>query len=37
MEELQAQRKRGGYTWLWILLIIVCIADGMYYYMHYAG
>jgi flagellar basal body-associated protein FliL len=35
MAELHVQRKKGGNIWLWVFLIILLIAGGVYYYMHY--
>lgn len=34
MAELHVQRKKGGFIWLWIILMILLIAGGVYYYMH---
>jgi len=34
MAELHVQRKKGGFIWLWIILMILIIAGGVYYYMH---
>jgi len=34
MAELHVQRRKGSLIWLWIMLIILLIAGGVYYYMH---
>jgi len=34
MAELHVQKKRNSYVWLWVLLIVLLIAGGVYYYMH---
>jgi hypothetical protein len=34
MAELHVQRKRNSFLWLWLFLIVLLIAGGIYYYMH---
>jgi hypothetical protein len=34
MAELHVQRKRHGLLWLWIIVIILLIAGGIYFYLH---
>ncbi len=35
MAELHVQRKRSSFPWFWALLILILIAAGVYFYMHY--
>jgi flagellar basal body-associated protein FliL len=35
MAELHVQRKRSSLSWFWILLILILIAGGVYFYLHY--
>ncbi len=35
MAQLNVQRKRNNYRWLWLVLILIIVAAGIYYYVNY--
>ncbi len=35
MAQLNVQRKRNNYRWLWIVLILIIVASAVYYYINY--
>jgi hypothetical protein len=35
MANLHVQPKRKNYLWVWILIIMLIVAAGVYYYLNY--